>query len=172
MATRKRAAPASRKALPGRPTKYDPLYAERVYKLCLLGATEKQIADILGCSVRVIADWKQAHPDFLQAIARGRLEADAEIAHSLYHRALGYSHPAKKILQYEGVPVIVDYIEHYPPDTNAASLWLRNRQPTLWRDKPSPDGDDDAPPPVRIEVQVKDARVRDDDRPDAESTAG
>ena len=25
-------------------------------------------------------------------------------------------------------------IEH-PPDTQAASLWLRNRQPRLWRDK-------------------------------------
>ena len=27
------------------------------------------------------------------------------------------------------------YTEHYPPDTQAASLWLRNRQPRQWRDK-------------------------------------
>ncbi|WP_295448053.1 hypothetical protein [uncultured Thiodictyon sp.] len=25
--------------------------------------------------------------------------------------------------------------KHYPPDTAAASLWLRNRQPALWWDK-------------------------------------
>ena len=25
--------------------------------------------------------------------------------------------------------------EHYPPDTPAASLWLRNRQPAKWRDR-------------------------------------
>ena len=31
--------------------------------------------------------------------------------------------------------IIVPYIEHYPPDTTAASLWLRNRQPNKWRDK-------------------------------------
>ena len=24
---------------------------------------------------------------------------------------------------------------HYPPDTQAASLWLRNRQPAKWRDR-------------------------------------
>jgi hypothetical protein len=29
----------------------------------------------------------------------------------------------------------VPYEVHHPPDTQAASLWLRNRQPTLWRDK-------------------------------------
>ena len=29
------------------------------------------------------------------------------------------------------VPCTVEY----PPDTTAASLWLRNRQPRLWRDK-------------------------------------
>ena len=27
------------------------------------------------------------------------------------------------------------YVEHYPPDTAAASLWLRNRQPKLWRER-------------------------------------
>ena len=29
----------------------------------------------------------------------------------------------------------VPYEVHHPPDTAAASLWLRNRQPKLWRDK-------------------------------------
>lgn len=172
MSTRKRKPPVSRKALPGRPTKYDPIYPERVFKLCLLGATEKQIAAIFGISIQTMAVWKNAHPEFLDAIARGRLQADAEIAHSLYHRALGYKHPAVKIMQYEGVPVTVNYTEHYPPDTAAASLWLRNRQPAMWRDKPTPDGDDDAPAPVKIEISVKDARVRDDDRTEPESSAG
>jgi hypothetical protein len=37
-------------------------------------------------------------------------------------------------MQYEGQPIEVEYIQHYPPDTQAASLWLRNRQPGKWRD--------------------------------------
>lgn len=172
MATRKRAAPQERKALPGRPTKYDSLYVDRVYKLGLLGATEKEMAEILGVSLKVLSEWKNRHHDFRDAIVRARADADAAVAHSLYHRALGYSHKAVKIMQYEGVPIRVEYTEHYPPDTNAASLWLRNRQAARWRDKPTPDGDEDAPAPVKIEISVKDARVRDDDRPDAESPSG
>ncbi len=27
------------------------------------------------------------------------------------------------------------YVEHYPPDTNAALAWLSRRQPELWKDR-------------------------------------
>ncbi len=47
----------------------------------------------------------------------------------------GYEHSEDKIFQYEGKPVIVPTTKRYPPDTQAASLWLRNRQPAKWRDK-------------------------------------
>ena len=30
---------------------------------------------------------------------------------------------------------IVPYVEHFPPDTAAAFIWLKNRQPHRWRDK-------------------------------------
>ena len=30
---------------------------------------------------------------------------------------------------------IVHYTEHFPPDTAAAFIWLKNRQPHRWRDK-------------------------------------
>ena len=103
------------------------------------------MADFLGVSERTINTWKSKHPEFLQSITRGKLSADAGVAEKLYERACGYSHPEEKIFQYEGKPVIVPTVKHYPPDTQAASLWLRNRQPDLWRDKASlehsgPDG--------------------------------
>jgi len=41
--------------------------------------------------------------------------ADAEVAEKLYQRACGYSHPTVKIMQYEGQPIEVEYIQHYPP---------------------------------------------------------
>jgi hypothetical protein len=68
---------------------------------------------------------------------RGKLEADANVAERLYKRALGYEHEAVKIFMPQGAdsPVYAPYTEHYPPDTQAASLWLRNRQPAKWRDK-------------------------------------
>lgn len=124
----------------GRPTLYRKEYDEQARKLCLLGATDAELADFFGVVVSTIALWKVEHPKFSDAIARGKLIADAEVADKLYHRALGYSHDAVKIFMPQGAsgPVYAPYIEHYPPDTAAASLWLRNRQGGKWRDKQEP----------------------------------
>ena len=62
-------------------------------------------------------------------IEHGKTQADAAIAESLFNRARGYTHEATKIFMPAGAeaPVYAPYTEHYPPDTHAASLWLRNR---------------------------------------------
>jgi len=121
----------------GRPTAYREEYAEQVRKLCLLGATDKELADFFGVSEPTIHAWKAAHEEFLKSIRAGKDQADAEVADKLYHRARGYEHDAVKIFMPAGAdgPVYAPYTEHYPPDTQAASLWLRNRQPAKWRDK-------------------------------------
>lgn len=135
MATRPaKGKPVAAKA--GRPTKYKKEYDEQVRKLCLLGATDEAIADFFGVSVKTLIEWRKVHPSFLQSTTQGKMLADADVAEKLYDRACGYSHEAVKIFNQQGVEMVVPYTEHYPPDTQAASLWLRNRQPKLWRDKP------------------------------------
>lgn len=119
----------------GRPTKYKPEYAEQVFKLCLLGATDEQLADFFGVSVQTIHNWTEQEPEFLESRRKGKEEADANVAHALYHRALGYSHPEEKIFQSDGDIIRADTTKHYPPDTAAAFIWLKNRQPDVWRDK-------------------------------------
>lgn len=119
----------------GRPTAYRPEYAQQVYKLCLLRATDVELADFFGVSERTLNTWKDKHPEFLQSITRGKVQADAEVAEKLRERAMGYSHPEEKIFQSGGEIIRAETIRHYPPDTQAASLWLRNRQPDKWRDK-------------------------------------
>lgn len=135
MARDKKAAASEGKHPGGRETLYQEQYAEQAYKLCLLGATDVELADFFGVVEKTIYNWKDAQPEFLQAITRGKMMADAQVAESLFKRALGYSHPAVKIMTVNGAVVHEDYTEHYPPDTPAASLWLRNRQPEKWRDK-------------------------------------
>jgi hypothetical protein len=130
----------------GRPTKYREEYADQVYKLALLGLTLEEMATFFEVSVSTVSLWKVEHPKFSEAIARGGTPADAEVAVSLRQRALGYSHPAVKIFMPAGSrePVIVDYVEHYPPDTHAAAMWLWNRQPGKWRkSRDNMPGDDD-----------------------------
>lgn len=121
----------------GRPSDYREEYAEQARKLCLLGATDAELADFFGVVVDTISQWKKTHPEFSASIALGKQIADAEVADKLYHRARGYSHDAVKIFMPQGAaaPVYAPYTEHFPPDTQAASLWLRNRQPAKWRDK-------------------------------------
>jgi hypothetical protein len=119
----------------GRPSSYKPEFAEQAYKLCLLGATDAKLADFFGVSEQTVNAWKLAHADFLESITRGKDSADAEVAQALFHRAKGYSHPEVDIKVIAAEIVQTKLVKHYPPDTPAASLWLRNRQPKLWRDK-------------------------------------
>jgi hypothetical protein len=126
----------------GRPTSFKPEYAEQAFKLCLLGATDEDMADFFNVCMATINNWKNDHPKFLEALSLGKIRADAEIAHSLYHRAKGYEHPAVKIFMPQGAaaPVYADYIEHYPPDVAAAKMWLFNRQPKKWKPDQTEDG--------------------------------
>src|SRR5689334_5578702 len=120
----------------GRPTDFRPEFPEQAYKLCLLGAIDKELADFFDVSEQTINAWKEAQPEFLDALKRGKRDADANVANRLYQRAMGYSHKAVKIFMPAGAsePVYAPYTEHYAPDTTACIFWLKNRRPDLWRD--------------------------------------
>jgi hypothetical protein len=136
----------------GRPSKYLPEYADQAYKLALLGLTLPEIAIFFDVAPSTVSLWKEEHPAFSEAIARGGTCADAEVAAKLRDRALGYSHEAVKIFMPAGAkePVYAKYIEHYPPDTHAVAMWLWNRQPAKWRKTRDTQGDGDGSDAVTI----------------------
>jgi len=119
----------------GRPTKFKPEYTEQVFKLCLLGATDKEMADILDITESTFNLWKKEHPEFSESIKKGKSFADANVADRLYQRALGYTCPDVDIKMYEGEIIQTPLIKHFPPDATAAIFWLKNRQSAKWRDK-------------------------------------
>lgn len=134
-AAKKKADAASKKRGRGQPTKYKAEYVEKARKLCEAGATDVDVADFFGVSVRTIYRWQSQHPEFCQALKVGKEPADDRVEASLFHRAVGYSYDAEKIFQFQGEVIRVPYREHVPPDTAAAFIWLKNRRPELWRDK-------------------------------------
>ncbi|MAR57107.1 MAG: terminase [Rickettsiales bacterium] len=142
----------------GRPSSYKEEYAKQAYKLCLLGATDDQMADFFGCAKSTFSLWKTKHDDLSEALKKGKSFADARVAEALFHRALGYQHAEDKIFMHEGKPVVVNTTKHYPPDPVSCIYWLKNRRPDLWRDKPEASDDETDVAPVKIEVQVTDAR--------------
>ena len=141
-----------------KPTKYRPEMCAQATKLCRLGLTDEELAKFFEVSRITIMTWKTRHPDFAEALMAGKVVADAEVAESLYRRALGYSHEAVKIFVHNGEPVIVPYTEHYPPDTTAALAWLNNRRRTDWKRSPDPYGGEDDLPPTKVIFEVRDAR--------------
>lgn len=129
----------------GAPTKYKKEYNEQTFKICLLGATDSDLAGFFNVSESTINKWKLDYPEFSESIRRGKEEADANVANRLYKRALGYSHAEEKIFNDQGSILRADTVKHYPPDTTAAIFWLKNRQPKKWRDSKLIQGDEENP---------------------------
>lgn len=119
----------------GRPSKYKEEFNEQAYKLCLLGATDKDLANFFEVNEDSIHEWKKVHPSFSESIKRGKETADANVADRLYQRAMGFQAPDTDVKIYKGKIIKTPLIKHYPPDPTAAIFWLKNRQSKKWRDK-------------------------------------
>jgi len=118
----------------GRPSKFDPVFCEQVVKLCRLGAKDEEIADFFHVTVATLNTWKLKDPVFLEALKEGKKEADANVANSLYHRAIGFEHEDTHISNYQGEITKTPVTKRYPPDTTACIFWLKNRDKENWRD--------------------------------------
>ena len=119
----------------GRPTEYQSVLAGLAEKFTLMGATDLELAGLLGISERTLNTWKRRHPEFLQSIKRGKANADANVVKALYHRATGYEATEITTTDARGrITTHTRVLKHYPPDTAAAIFWLKNRQRKHWRD--------------------------------------
>lgn len=131
-----------------RPTKYRAEFAEQARKLCLLGATNDELASFFEVGITTLERWIKAHKEFRGALKDGKRIADAEVASKLHQRATGYrwveqqAFKVKKGQFIEEVE-IVDVEREVPPDPTSMIFWLKNRDPERWRDKPSESGGGD-----------------------------
>lgn len=137
----------SRKGIGGRPKQYRDDFPEQAKKLCILGATNTQLAIFFGVGETTIERWFKDHPEFWQAVKEGKQKQDMEVASALLQRAMGYEaveeqaikvkqveydpSTGKKVNEIERVEV-VNVTKVYPPDTGAAKYWLSVRQRDYW----------------------------------------
>lgn len=126
----------------GRKSSYKEEYANQALKLCLLGATDKELAEFFSVSEQTLNKWKKDYPEFLESLKKGKNIADANVASKLYNRAIGYDFEEKHFeIKQVGKEKPSQFVEskrikkHIPADTTAAIFWLKNRQPDKWRDK-------------------------------------
>lgn len=120
----------------GRPTKYRADYARQANLFAKRGAaTDEILAELFEVSVSTIEMWKRTHAPFSRAIKEGKEWPNKQVERSLFERATGYDHPETKVMVVGGDIEQVDITKHHPPDTAAAFIWLKNRDPARWRDK-------------------------------------
>lgn len=145
-----------------RPTAYKKEYAEQARKLCLLGATDVDLAEFFDVAKSTINLWKKKHPEFSDSLKKGKTVADAEVAESLYKRAIGIEYTETKVST-DGSKKKQEVTKKFiPPDAVSAIFWLKNRQPSKWRDKPLVEDEGEIATPVSININVVGARIIDD----------
>lgn len=124
----------------GRPSLFSPEYVEQAEKLCRLGATDAELADFFGVSVRTLHRWKAEREDFCHSVKIGKEAADNRVERALYEKATGFAYveqQAFKVRNSDGSETLetIEVERMAPPDTTAMIFWLKNRKKADWRDK-------------------------------------
>jgi hypothetical protein len=132
----------------GQPTKYRSEYDKQAYKLCLLGATDKELGDFFEVDERTINNWKKEFPNFFQSIREGKELADMEVVNSLLESCHDRMIPSQQAFKVKNVyyndegkrieseeVVVVDIKQGVQANDRSIQFWLKNRQPQKWRDK-------------------------------------
>lgn len=123
-----------KKAKRGRPSKLAAVDLGQVETMAGFGLIGEQIALLLGVHERTLRNWAK-DPAFAEALERGRLKADVNVARSLYHKAVGFQqlrhHPPDEA---HPAPGGWDEVLQIPGETTAMIFWLKNRRVDQWRD--------------------------------------
>lgn len=115
-----------------KPVKWCLERVREVYELCLMGATDEDVARVMGVDINTINLWKRTHPEFMESMRRGKDLADARMAASLYKRGTGFWIDEEDIKIYKGEIIRTPVRKYYPPDSWAAYKWMTVRQRTKW----------------------------------------
>ena len=147
----------------GAPTLYREEFAERAFRLCLLGYTNEELARAFGTDLTNMEQWIREVSSFAWAIYDGRDNADSKVINALYHAALGFEHPEDDIRTVAlggnagSEIVITPTTKKYPPNFAAAAMWLHNRQGRRWKAVSSSTDNPDRKTPAEMAREVQEA---------------
>ena len=114
------------------------------------GLTDEQIAKNLGIAYSTFKDYKNKHSAFSAALKKGKEIIDYEVENALLKRALGFKYneitqeltdiktDSGTITTMQPTKIVTKQVA---PDVGAIAIWLKNRKPDKWRDRPKDDAD-------------------------------
>lgn len=130
------------------------------------GLTDEQIAHNMGCSYSTFRVWLGHYSALSAALQQGKAPVDLEVENALLKRALGFEY-VETTTEIHDMPDgtqrkhIKKTTKMVVPDTAAAFIWLKNRRPDKWRDKPpeavaeSDDGGEADPLTAAITAEIE-----------------
>ena len=99
--------------------------------------TRNELARRLGIAPKTLSVWESKYPQIEEALRQGREITDVQVENAILKKALGFeTTEIKKVVKADGAEEITTIQKCVPPDVSAASVWLKNRCPERWRDKP------------------------------------
>ena len=87
------------------------------------GLNDEQIAKNMGIATSTLYEWKDRFAEFAEALRKGKEVVDFEVENALFRSALGYT------------AIENGKEKHIPPNPTAIIFWLKNRKPSVWRDR-------------------------------------
>jgi len=122
-----------------RKTDYKEEYDRQAYLHCKLGATDADLAQLFGVCEATINNWKLKNDSFLESLKKGKDEFDTNsVENALLKRAMGMTVTEQRVAgggDDDEAPSAVQTTKELPPDPTACIFWLKNRNPSRWRDK-------------------------------------
>ena len=123
-----------------RPSKYETHVAPRLEEVkdwCRNGATDEEIAERLGISMRTFYEYKREFSQFSQSLKESKEVVDSQVESALLKRALGYEYDEiTKERNDKGELVVTKVVrKQVVPDTTAQIFWMKNRRPDKWKEK-------------------------------------
>lgn len=100
------------------------------------GLIDEQIFTNMGIKKTTYYNWKNAYPEFKEALLKGKMVVDRQVENALFKAALGYEFEEVttfiEIVDGKQKKKVKKVIKHIPPNTTAQIFWLKNRKRKVW----------------------------------------
>lgn len=96
------------------------------------GLTNEQIAQNMGIVRDTLHRWSMKNKDIYDALKNGKEVSDREVENALFKNAVGFHYTEEQLTD---TGEIVQVSKYHKPNTTAQIFWLKNRKPSVWRDK-------------------------------------
>ena len=115
----------------------DPAGRQKVAEWLESGATNKQLASLIGIREQTLYAWINDHPEFAELITESKKICDKKVENALYKRACGYE--VTETTTYTNASGEItrrkQVVKQLPPDPKSMIFWLSNRDPQTWAER-------------------------------------